>query len=88
MNLEIALTALVTLCRAKMAGCFGRCGHLKACAKMAARLECNNHQLLANSFGISLLLSARSTSPGRGDKDKPPFNGSTGASLRGHPGLA
>ena len=31
MNLQLALTAMVTLCRAKMAGCSDCCGHLKAC---------------------------------------------------------
>ena len=30
MNLKLALTALVTLCLAEMAGCFDRCGHVKA----------------------------------------------------------
>ena len=30
MDLKLALTALVTLCLAEMAGCFDRCGHVKA----------------------------------------------------------
>ena len=30
MNLKLALTAMVTLCLAEMAGCFDRCGHVKA----------------------------------------------------------
>ena len=30
MNLKLALTAMVTLCLAKMAGCFDRCDHVKA----------------------------------------------------------
>ena len=30
MNLKLALTAMVTLCPAKVAGCFDRCGHVKA----------------------------------------------------------
>ena len=30
MNLKLALTAVVTLCPAKMAGCFDRYGHVKA----------------------------------------------------------
>ena len=30
MNLKLALTAVVTLCLAEMAGCFDRCGHVKA----------------------------------------------------------
>ena len=30
MNLKLALTAAVTLCPAEMAGCFDRCGHVKA----------------------------------------------------------
>ena len=30
MNLKLALTAVVTLCPAEMAGCFDRCGHVKA----------------------------------------------------------
>ena len=34
MNLKLALTALVTLCPAKVAGCFDRCGHGKACANL------------------------------------------------------
>ena len=30
MDLKLALTAVVTLCPAEMAGCFDRCGHVKA----------------------------------------------------------
>ena len=30
MDLKLALTALVTLCLAEMAGCFDRCGHVRA----------------------------------------------------------
>ena len=30
MNLKFALTAMVTLCPAKMAGCFDLCGHVQA----------------------------------------------------------
>ena len=30
MDLKLALTAVVTLCLAEMAGCFDRCGHVKA----------------------------------------------------------
>ena len=30
MNLKLALTAMVTFCPAEMAGCFDRCGHVKA----------------------------------------------------------
>ena len=30
MNLKLALTPMVTLCPAKVAGCFDRCGHVKA----------------------------------------------------------
>ena len=30
MDLKLALTAVVTLCPAEMAGCFGRCGHVQA----------------------------------------------------------
>ena len=30
MNLKFALTAVVTLCPAETAGCFDRCGHVKA----------------------------------------------------------
>ena len=30
MNLKLALTAVGTLCPAEMAGCFDRCGHVKA----------------------------------------------------------
>ena len=30
MNLKLALTAVVTLCPAETAGCFDRCGHVKA----------------------------------------------------------
>ena len=30
MDLKLALTAVVTLCPAETAGCFDRCGHVKA----------------------------------------------------------
>ena len=30
MDLKLALTAVVTLCPAEMAGCFDRCGHVQA----------------------------------------------------------
>ena len=30
MDLKLALTAVVTLCPAEMAGCFDRCGHVEA----------------------------------------------------------
>ena len=42
-----------------------------------------------SSLGLGHLrpLWAR-TSPGRGDNDKPLFDGSTGGTLRAHPGLA
>ena len=32
--MNLALTAMVTLCPAEMAGCFDRCGHVKACANL------------------------------------------------------
>ena len=42
-------------------------------------------QVLANNFGLSLLCPLWS---GRRDEDKLSFNGSTGATLWGHPGLS
>ena len=57
---------MVTLCRAKMAGCSDRAGHLMACSK-AAYLYSIIHQVLASNFGISLLRSLRAALyPGRG----------------------
>ena len=34
MDLKLALTAVVTLCPAEMAGCFDRCGHVQAEANL------------------------------------------------------
>ena len=67
-----ALTAVVTLCRAKMAGCFDRCGHLMACPK-TAYLYSIIQQVLASNFGISLLrLLQAALYPGRGyDRQTP-----------------
>ena len=84
------MTAAVTLCLAKMAGCSDRYGHPMACLK-AACLYSIIHQVLANNFGIcvSLLLSALDTYvPKPGSLGKPPIDGATGDTPRVHPGLS
>ena len=76
-----ALTAVDTLCLAKMAGCSDRYGHLMACLK-AAYLYSTIQQILANNFGTSLLLSATDTCvPKPGNMEK-------GCNPPAHPGLA
>ena len=60
-NLKKALTALVTLCHAKMAGCLDLLAWPKA-----AYLYSIVRQVLANNFGASLLRPLRTAQyPGR-----------------------
>ena len=54
MNLKLALTALVTLCLAEMAGCFDRCGHVKAYANLVFQRWDKN----LRTYGLGHLLSA------------------------------
>ena len=54
-----------------------------ACPKTAYTWNSITRQVLASNFGVSELLCIRA-----GDTfDKPPFDGSTGGTLRAHPGL-
>ena len=61
MNLENALTALVTLCHAKMAGDLRPLWSPKGIPKRRPAWNSMIHQVLANNFGINLLLSASDT---------------------------
>ena len=73
-NLQLALTAMVTLPRAKTAGCSDRLGHLMACSK-AAYLYSIIQQVLANNFGVSLLRSLRACSvSGQGVRSTNPWS--------------
>ena len=77
MNLKLALTAVVTLCPAEMAGCFDRCGHMSQLGipKMRQTSHFLRHEPTAARSGHLHLQS-------KGDNDKPPFDGSTGGTLR------
>ena len=78
MNLQLALAAMVTVCRANMAGCSDRSGHLMACSK-AAYLYSIIQQVLVNDFGLSLLCPLRTTLvPGAGTKTNPRSTGNLG----------
>ena len=63
MNLKLALTAVVTLCPAEMAGCFDRCGHVKAQANLEFQRSDKSHR----TFGLGHLRSLRAALyPGNG----------------------
>ena len=78
-NPKHALTALVTLCHAKMAGDLRPLWSPKGMPKWQPAWSSIIQQLLANNFGLSHLRSLRAALY---------FNGSTGATLRGHPKLS
>ena len=71
-NLKNTLTAVVTLCPAKVAGCFDRCGHERREPTWNSIIR----QVLAKNFGISLLRSLQATLvPGAGTKTHPRSTG-------------
>ena len=85
MNLENALTTLVTLRHAKTAGDLRPLWSPKGMPKWRPAWSSIIRQVLANNLRLS---SGHVHFHGIGNMDKPPFDESTGATLRGHPGLA